>query len=73
MPLKGMISVSPDYCLFLHIEVNPEYSLEGLMLKQKIQYFGNLLQGATFFDSLAKTLMLGKVEGSRRRQQQRMR
>ena len=54
-------------------EVNPEYSLEGLMLKRKLQYFGNLMQGATFSDSLAKTLMLGKVEGRRIRQQQRMR
>ena len=51
-------------------EVNPEYSLEGLMLKLKCQYFGHLIQRA---DSLEKTLMLGKTEGRRRRGQQRMR
>ena len=45
-------------------EVNPEYSLEGLMLKLKFQYFGHLMQRA---DSLEKTLMLGKIEGRRRR------
>ena len=50
--------------------INPEYSLEGLMLKLKIQYFGHLMQKA---DSLEKTLMLGKIEGRRRRGQQRMR
>ena len=44
-------------------EINPEYSLEGLMLKLKLQYFGHLMQRA---DSLEKTLMLGKVEGRRR-------
>ena len=49
-------------------EVNPEYSLEGLMLK--LQYFGHVMQSA---DSLEKTLMLGKIEGRRRRRQQRMR
>ena len=47
-----------------------EYSLEGLMLKLKLQYFGHLIQSA---DSLEKTLMLGKIEGKRRRGQQRMR
>ena len=51
-------------------EINPEYSLEGLMLKLKLQYFGHLM-GRT--DSFEKTLMLGKVEGRRRRGQQRMR
>ena len=51
-------------------EINPEYSLEGLMLKLKLQYFGHLIQRA---DSLEKTLMLGKMEGRRRREQQRMR
>ena len=51
-------------------EINPEYSLEGLMLKLKLQYFGHLMQRA---DSLEKTLMLGKIEGGRRRGQQRMR
>ena len=51
-------------------EISPEYSLEGLMLKLKLQYFGHLM-GRT--DSLEKTLMLGKTEGKRRRGQQRMR
>ena len=50
-------------------EINPEYSLEGLMLKLKLQYLGHLMQRA---DSLKKTLMLGKIEGRRRRQRQRM-
>ena len=50
--------------------VNPEYSLEGLMLKRQLQYFGHLMQRT---DSLEKTLMLGKIEGRRRRGQQRMR
>ena len=51
-------------------ESNPEYSLEGLMLKLKLQYFGHLMQRA---DSLEKTLMLEKTEGKRRRGWQRMR
>ena len=51
-------------------EISPEYSLEGLMLKLKLQYIGHLM-GRT--DSLEKTLMLGKIEGRRRRGQQRMR
>ena len=51
-------------------EISPEYSLEGLMLKLKFQYFGHLIQRA---DSFEKTLMLGKIEGSWRRGQQRMR
>ena len=51
-------------------EISPEYSLEGLMLKQKLQYFGHLM-GRT--DSLEKTLTLGKIEGRRRRGQQRIR
>ena len=50
--------------------VNPEYSLEGLMLKLKLQYFGHLTRRS---DSLEKTLMLGKIEGRRRKGQQRMR
>ena len=50
--------------------ISPEYSLEGLMLKLKLQYFGHLIQRA---DSFEKTLMLGKIEGSWRRGQQRMR
>ena len=51
-------------------EISPEFSLEGPMLKLKLQYFGHLMQRA---DSLEKTLMLGKIEGKRRRGQQRMR
>ena len=51
-------------------EISPEYSLEGLMLKLKLQYFGHLMQRA---DTLEKTLMLGKIEDRRRRGQQRMR
>ena len=50
--------------------LNPEYSLEGLMLKLKLQYFGHLMR---ITNSLEKTLMLGKIEGKRRRRQQRMR
>ena len=52
------------------MEVSPEYSLEGLMLKLKLQYFGHLMRRT---DSFEKTLMLGKVEGGRRRGRQRMR
>ena len=51
-------------------EISPEYSLEGLMLKLKLQYFGHLMQR---INSLKKTLTLGKIEGRRRRGQQRMR
>ena len=51
-------------------EINPEYSLEGLMLKLKLQYFNHLIQRA---DALEKTLMLGKIEGKKRRGRQRMR
>ena len=51
-------------------EISPEYSLEGLMLKLKLQYFGHLMQTA---DSLEKILILGKIEGRRRRGQQKMR
>ena len=51
-------------------EISPEYSLEGLMLKLKLQYFGHLMRRA---DSLEKTLMPGKIEGRRRRGRQRMR
>ena len=51
-------------------EINPEYSLDGLMLKLKLQYFGHLMQRD---NSLEKILMLGKIEGKRRRGQQRMR
>ena len=52
------------------MEISPEYSLEGLMLKLKLQYFGHLMQRA---DSFENTLVLGKTEGQRRRGQQRMR
>ena len=51
-------------------EMSPKYSLEGLILKLKLQYFGQLMQRA---DSLEKTLMLGKIEGRRRRERQRKR
>ena len=51
-------------------EISPEYSLEGLMLQLKLQYFGHLMRRA---DSFEKTLMLGKIEGRRRRGRQRMR
>ena len=51
-------------------EISPEYSLEGLMLKLKLQYFGHLMRRAASFE---KTLMLGKIEGRRRRGSQRMR
>ena len=51
-------------------EISPEYSLKGLMLKLRLQYFGHLMQRA---DSFEKTLMLGKIEGRRRRGQPRMR
>ena len=51
-------------------EMNPEYSLEGLMLKLKLQYFGHLMRRT---DSSEKTVMLGKIEGERRRGRQRMR
>ena len=50
-------------------EISPEYSLEGLMVKLKLQYFGHLMRT----DSLEKTLVLGKIEGRRRRERQRMR
>ena len=60
---KKIISVNPK-------EISPEYSLEGLMLTLKLQYFGHLMQRA---NSLEKTLMLGKIEGGGRREQQRMR
>ena len=52
------------------LQISPEYSLEGLMVKLKLQYFGHLIQTANSFE---KTLMLGKIEGRRRRGQQRMR
>ena len=52
------------------VKISPEYSLEGLMLKLKLQYFGHLMRRA---DSLEKTLMLGNIEGGRRRGRQKMR
>ena len=55
---------------FILKEISPEYSLAGLMLKLKLQYFGHLMRRT---DSLEKTLMLGNIEGRRRRGQQRMR
>ena len=55
---------------FILKEIHPEYSLEGLMLKLKLQYFGHLMRRA---DSFEKTLMLGTIEGRRRRGRQRMR
>ena len=51
-------------------EINPEYSLDGLMFKLKLQYFGHLMRRA---DLLEKTLMLGRIEGGRKKRQQRMR
>ena len=51
-------------------EISSEYSLEGLMLKLKLQYFGHLIRST---DSLEKTLMLGKIDGAKRREQQRVR
>ena len=65
VPWTGRISNQP-----ILKEISPEYSLEGLMLKLKLQYFGHLIQRT---DSFEKTLMLGKIEGRRRRGQQRMR
>ena len=55
---------SKEIKLLILKQINPEYSLEGLMLKLKLQYFGHLMQRV---DSLQKTLMLGKTEGRRRR------
>ena len=62
------IARRPNHCILR--EVSPDYSLEGLMLKLKLQHFGHLMQRT---DSLEKTLMLGRIEGRRRRGQQRMR
>ena len=56
-------------CFYLRLEISPEYSLEGLMLKLKLQYFSHLMQRT---DSLEMTLMQGKVEGRKRWGQQRM-
>ena len=54
-------------------EISPEYSLEGLMLKLQLQYFGHLMRRSDSFEKTEKTLMLGKIEGRRRRGQQKMR
>jgi len=59
-----------DYKESILKEISPEYSLEGLMLKLKLQYFGHLMRRT---DSFEKTLMLGKIEGRRRKGRQRMR
>ena len=59
-----------QFGLLQSIEINPKHSLEGLMLKLELQYFGHLMRRA---DSLEKTLMLGKIEGGRRRGRQTMR
>ena len=66
--LEEILEIPLDFRSILK-ELSPECSLEGLMLKLKLQYFGHLMQTS---DSLKKTLMLGKIEG-RRRKQQRMR
>ena len=58
------------HCLLRLKEISPEYSLEGLVMKLKLQYYGHLMRRT---DSLEKTLMLGKIEGRRRRGRQRMR
>ena len=65
-PLPGLqCSPIPQSNQSILKEINLEYSLEGLMLKLKLQYFGNLMQAS---DSLEKTVMLGKIEGRRRRE-----
>ena len=83
LELPSHESPSPSFLSFLRVpwtarrsnqsslmEINPEYSLEGQIVKLKLQYFGHLMQRT---DSLEKTLMLGKIEGRRRRGRQRMR
>jgi len=67
--LEGPLDCSEIQPVILR-EVNPEFSLEGLMLKLKLQYFGQLMQAADSFENI---LMLGKIEGGRRRGRQRMR
>ena len=67
---KEMNNLYTENYKTLFKEINPKYSLEGLVLKLKLQYFGHLMQRA---DSLEKTLMLGKIEGKRRSRWQRMR
>ena len=67
--LENPLAVRRSNQSILH-KINPEYSLEGLMLKLKLQYLGHLMQRA---DSLEETLMLGKIEGRKKREQQRRR
>ena len=66
----GSLGLQGDQTSQILKEISPEYSLEGLMLKLKVQYFGHLMRRT---DSLEMTLMLGKIEDRRRRGQQRMR
>ena len=68
--LRGPWTARRSNRFWISLEISPEYSLEGLMLKLKVQYFGHLMWRT---DSFEKTLMLGKIEGRRRRGQQRMR
>ena len=68
--LRGPWTARRSNRFWISLEISPEYSLEGLMLKLKLQHFGHLMRRA---DSFEKTLMLGKIEGRRRRGQQRMR
>ena len=70
MVLEKTLAVQGRSNQSIRKEISPEYSLEGLMLKLKLQYFGHLMQRA---DSLEKTLMLGEIEGRKRRGRQRMR
>ena len=70
LPLKSDMHVSNVSNQSVLKEINPEYSLEGLMLKLKLRYFGHLMKRA---NSLEKTLTLGKIESKRRKGQQRMR
>ena len=64
MVLEGTLETARSNQESILKEINPEYSLEGLMVKVKLQYFGHLMRGT---DSFEKTLMLGKTEGRRRR------
>ena len=67
---EGFLGLQGDQASSILKKISPEYLLEGLMLKLKLQYLGHLMQRT---DSLEKTLMLGKIEDNRRRGQQRMR
>ena len=68
--LKGMQIKLNKYCCLPAKEISPQYLLEGLVLKLKLQYFGHLIQRT---ESMKKTLLLGKIKGRRRRGRQRMR